>query len=124
MSDEPTKACVRVLRFEAKVRYALWYPFDKFFSLLAFLCQYINWCIVRAAFRWLGILLTVLLIYYFVDIMINNPHPTSDVVNLVGVGMFITLFCGFFTFMSWVGVPYDEQRVIDDHIKELSGEKK
>jgi hypothetical protein len=122
--SEPTKACVRVLRLEAKFRYVLWYPFDKILGLLDFLFQYVNWCIVRACVRWFGLVFTVLVGYLVIVTMCNNPNPSSDIVNMVGIGMFITLFSGFFTFMSWVGIPYDERRVIEDHLDELSGEKK
>ena len=49
MSDEPTKACIRVLKFENKVKYILFYPVSKFFKytfkFIDWVVQFINWCI-------------------------------------------------------------------------------
>lgn len=129
--SEPTKACVRVLRLEAKFRYVLWYPFNKLgklfwilFESLEFLLQYVNWCIVRAVFRWIGPVLTVVAVYTVLNIMDDNPHPSQILMLLVVGGMATISFIGFITLVSWLNIPYKESEIINGHFKELSGEKK
>ena len=64
---EPTKACIRILKFENKVKYVLMYPFVKFgkyfYKFVGWLIQFINWCIVRAILRWVGLPVTAGILY-------------------------------------------------------------
>lgn len=123
MSD-PTKACIRVLRLEAKLRYILWYPCNKLFKLFEFLFQYINWCIVRSAFRWIGPVLLIYLGYIVREFVGDNPEPSQTSFIFVGGLIGAMVFVGCFVLISWVEVPYKEKEVINNHFMELSGEKK
>lgn len=125
--SEPTKACVRVLRTEnAMLRGLKWFInipiriLSKCFAILERLCQYINWCIVRAIIRWAGFPFTGYIAYYFVIVRLAGTLGDTD--PKVGFGEFfgwsvllaimltITLIC-------WFEVPDKEKAIL---FKELN----
>lgn len=119
MSEEPTKACVVVLRTEAKIRYLAFYPIRLIIKLFDFCSQYINWCIVRSMMRIFGFPITVALAFYTLKTMIDNPHPDNYIINLVGGCLVMVFILFILTAICWISTPYRERNVIESHLSEL-----
>ena len=125
MSDEPTKACIRVLKFENKVKYVLFYPFVKIFKYLArfidWLVQFINWCIVRAIVRWVGLPILVGLVYEMYTALtmkptyINGAMDETPFVIIISC-IILLVFIGGVVLACWVEVPRNEREVLTEYL--------
>lgn len=124
MSDEPTKACVMVLRFENKMKYVLLYPVMKFFKYLSkfidWFVQFINWCIVRAIVRWVGLIALAWIIYVMCNAI--NTKPTYINGALDGTPVAITMMCcfalvivGWIVLHCWIGIPRKEKAILTEY---------
>jgi len=126
MSDEPTKACVMVLRFENKVKYVLLYPFVKIFKYLArfidWLVQFINWCIVRAIVRWIGLPVLAGIVYEMFVALSMKPAYINGAIDgtpvvIVMSCIILLVFIGGVVLACWVEVPRKEREILTEYLK-------
>ena len=126
MSEEPTKACVMVLRFENKMKYVLLYPVMKFFKYFSkfidWVVQFINWCIVRAVIRWVGLLAIVGILYEMSIALSGKPQYINGALD--GTPMAITMLCcfalvitGWIVLHCWIGIPRKEREILTEYHK-------
>jgi hypothetical protein len=113
MMAEPTKSCVRVLKFESAVRYYI----KKFLLLLLFIpiafCnfidKYLNWCIIRAVVRWFGLPVSIIIITVLMNGDVKN---NTDMVFILVVILSVILT---FTLACWVEVPEREKEILKSY---------
>lgn len=128
MSEEPTKACVRVLKFENKVKYVFFYPvfkFFKYFSLFVdWIVQFINWCIVRAIIRWFGLIVLAGIICEMFIALNTKPVYINGALDATPVA--IAMICllalvivGWIVLHCWIGLPRKEEEILTEYHKWL-----
>lgn len=114
MSDEPTKACVRVLKLESA-----WISLLKFivitipfkighaaFEVMKFFMTFINMCIVRSIMRWVGFPIAAYLMYLFILTNVKTDFALC-------MGYFAaSVTIGFVAFFCWAEIPYKEQKIL------------
>jgi hypothetical protein len=124
--SEPTKACVRVLKFENKVKYVLLYPFIKFLKFFSrfidWLVQFINWCIVRAIVRWTGLPVIVWILYEMVVALSTKPSYINGAYDgtpfaIVIMCIIALVFIGGIVLSCWVEVPREEREILTEYLK-------
>jgi hypothetical protein len=111
MNDEPTKACVRVLRIESMMRYYIKKGIEKIGNTFEFLIDYVNWCIVRAFMRWVG---PPVAVYTFYLGVINTNYHNGISGSLFLLFMISTL-SGIFAVFSWMYIPYSEKQILNSY---------
>lgn len=131
MSEEPTKACIRVLKLENKVKYVLVYPVIKFLQYLSrfinWLIQFINWCIVRAIMRWAGLFIIAGLLYEMTVALSMKPVYINGALDETPFVIFVSciillVFIGGVVLASWVEVPENERKILTEY-KSWFGDK-
>jgi hypothetical protein len=124
--QEPTKACIRVLKFENKVKYVLLYPFVKFLQYFSrfidWLVQFINWCIVRAVVRWVGLPVIVGIGYEMWIALTIKPTYINGAYDQTPFAI-IFMCCvalvvvGGVVLSCWVEVPQKEKEILTEYLK-------
>jgi hypothetical protein len=130
MNDEPTKACVRVLRVEnkiislfrwivsglIKISIAVMGAIGKIFD---YIFDYINWCIVRAFVRWFGLVIFGYLLYYFITWTGNLPYSDRGEVGFVKFLALALLLVGiaFVVIECWINIPEQEKAILYKGVK-------
>lgn len=112
---EPTKSCVRVLKFESVVRYYI----KKFLLLVLFIpvmffnfiIKYLNWCIIRAFGRWFGFPIAVIA----ASMLFNEANNGDE----MGVRVFVLICIISIAFVlaisCWVEVPEREKEILKSY---------
>jgi len=112
MSDEPTKACVRVLTFEGMIRYYIWHALDivltKLIDGVVWVICLVNWCIARALARWFGIPVLIYWTYWFLSAPEDTMSFEFFTINIIPMAVL-----GCFILVSWVEVPRKERAILD-----------
>lgn len=115
--QEPTKACIRVLKTESIVRYYIWHTLDimitKFVDCIVWVFNLVNWCIARALARWFGLPLLIYWLYWFLNSSEYNMDNMSF--EFFGTNMILMAILGCFILVSWFEVPYKERKILNSY---------
>jgi len=114
MSDEPTKACVRILTIESVVRYYFWHSLEiiikKCINAISWAFGLINWCIARALARWFGVPILACWLYWFLNASkeaMSFEFFTINIIPMAALGCFILV--------AWFEVPYKERKILNSY---------
>jgi hypothetical protein len=115
MMVEPTKSCVRVLRFESALRYYI----KKILLILIFIpmmvCnfieKYLNWCIIRAFGRWFGFPIAFIAAY----ILFSGASESNNMDGRVFTLVCIIAAAFVLTIACWVEVPEREREILKSY---------
>jgi hypothetical protein len=128
IEEEPTKACIRVLKFENKVKYVLFYPFIKiskyFVRFIDWIFQFINWCIVRAIVRWIGPFVLAGVFYGMGKALSMKPEYINGAIDgtpfvLVMAYCFAIVVIGAGVLVCWIEIPEKEKVILTEYYKWL-----
>jgi Na+/melibiose symporter-like transporter len=120
MAEEVTKSCVRVLKAEREVRFFFRYILNALLTpvvkILVWITGLINWCILRALARWLGvpsiIIIALNALYTTVPYFADKNGMLLNFAWFMGHGILASIIL-VFTLYSWAEIPDAEKKILN-----------